>query len=305
MQPTLFVIAGPTAVGKTALSVQLAKLFNAEIISADSRQFFKELSIGTAKPTLQEMQGVKHHFIDSHSILQEVNVTDYEKAVIALLDNLFKTHKIVILTGGSGLYIDAICNGFDDDLPEGNANIRAELEQVLQKYGIGLLQEKLKQLDPIFYNEIDLHNKKRLFRAIEVCMLAKQPYSKLRKGKQQTRKFNIIKIALNRPKEELNKRINQRVDEMVNVGLLQEVENLIPFKNKNALNTVGYKELFDYFEQKTTNEQAIEKIKVNTRRYAKRQIAWFERSADYTWFHPNQQKEIIQFLKAKTEFYFK
>ncbi|MBW6482405.1 MAG: tRNA (adenosine(37)-N6)-dimethylallyltransferase MiaA [Vicingaceae bacterium] len=299
MQATLLVIAGPTAVGKTLLSIQLAQHFNTEIISADSRQFYKELSIGTTKPSIEEMQGVKHHFVDSHSIHQDFNVNEYEQEVIPLLNELFQTHPIVILTGGSGLYLDAICNGFDADLPEGNPEIREELNQIYQKYGIGLLQEKLKQLDLDFYNEIDLHNTKRVIRAIEVCILAKQPYSKLRKGKQQLRNFNVIKIALNRPKEALNKRINQRVDEMMEMGLLAEVESVLPFKNKNALNTVGYKELFDYLEKQTTLEQAIEKIKVNSRRYAKRQIAWFKRSADYKWFHPNQQTEIIEFIEKK------
>ena len=298
MQPTLIVIAGPTAVGKTALSIELAQHFNTEIISADSRQFYKEISIGTAKPSPKEMRGVKHHFINSHSIQQEFNVNDFEKEVIPLLDELFKTHKFVILTGGSGLYIDAVCDGFDDDLPEGNAAIRKELEQLHNKYGIALLQEKLKQLDPIFYNEIDLKNTTRLFRAIEVCMLTQQPYSALRKGKKQTRNFNTIKIALNRPKNELNERINKRVDEMMQLGLLSEAENIFPFKENNALNTVGYKELFDYFKNNISLENAVEKIKVNTRRYAKRQVAWFKRSGDYTWFHPNQQAEIIEFATS-------
>lgn len=297
MQPTLIVIAGATAVGKTALSIKLAQYFNTEIISADSRQFYKEISIGTAKPLLEEMQGVKHHFINSHSIQQEFNVNDFEKQVIPLLDELFKNHNFVILTGGSGLYIDAICDGFDDDLPEANAAIRKELEQLHNKYGIALLQEKLKQLDPVFYNEIDLQNTTRLFRAIEVCMLTQQPYSTLRKGKKQTRNFNSIKIALNRPKNELNERINKRVDEMIQLGLLTEAKKMLPFKEKNALNTVGYKELFDYFENNTNLENAVEKIKVNTRRYAKRQVAWFERSTDYKWFHPNQFNSIIEFIE--------
>ena len=298
MQATLLVIAGPTAVGKTSLSIQLAQHFNTEIISADSRQFYKELSIGTAKPSVEEMQEVKHHFVDSHSIHQDFNVNDYEHEVIPLLDNLFQTHPIVILTGGSGLYLDAICNGFDADLPEGNVEIRAELNQIYQKYGIGLLQEKLKQLDPDFYHEIDLHNVKRVIRAIEVCVLAKQPYSILRKGKKQTRNFRIIKIALNRPKVELNERINKRVEIMMEQGLLQEAESVYSFKEKNALNTVGYKELFDYIEHKTTLEIAVEKIKVNTRRYAKRQIAWFERSEDYKWFHPNQYTDMIDYIET-------
>lgn len=301
MQPTLLVIAGPTAVGKTALSIQLAQHFKTEIISADSRQFYKEISIGTAKPSLAEMQGIKHHFIHSHSINNEINVNNYEIEVISLLNDLFKTHKIVILTGGSGLYIDAVCDGFDDNLPEANSIIRAELEQLHQKYGIGILQEKLNQLDPVFYSEIDLQNTKRLIRAIEVCMLSKQPYSTLRKGKKQLRNFKVIKIALNLPKDELNQRINKRVDGMIKTGLLEEAKAMLPFKTKNALNTVGYKELFGYFENKLTIEQAIEKIKVNTRRYAKRQIAWFDRAADYTWFNPNQKKEIVAFINKTIE----
>ena len=296
----LVVIAGPTAVGKTALAVELAQHFKTAIISADSRQFYKEIAIGTAKPTPEEMQGVKHYFIDSHSIHDEINVNDYEHQVLQLLNQLFKDTDVVILTGGSGLYIDAVCDGFDDDLPEGNKQLRKELEALKDKYGIVLLQEKLKQLDEDFYNEIDLANTKRLFRAIEVCMLSKQKYSSLRKGKKNPRAFNTIKIALNRPKEVLNERINQRVDIMMQEGLLEEAKKVHPYKDKVALKTVGYRELFAYFEEETTLAAAIEKIKTNTRRYAKRQIAWFKRNDnDYHWFQPEQQAEIIQMIEER------
>ncbi len=297
--PALVVITGPTAVGKTNLCIELAQHFNCEIISADSRQFFKELSIGTAKPSEEEMHGIVHHFINSHSIQENYNVTDFEQDTLKLLKNLFKQKPIVILTGGSGLYIDAICNGFDEDLPKGDEEIRNQLELLYNKYGIEILQEKLKQLDPDFYNEIDLSNVNRLYRAIEVCILSKQPYSKLRLGKKQNRLFKILKIALNRDKEELYNRINQRVDIMMQQGLLEEVKSVISYRNKNALKTVGYRELFDYFDGKCELEFAIEKIKVNTRRYAKKQLVWFNRTEEYNWFHPNQKNEIIEFIEKE------
>lgn len=298
MQPTLVVITGPTAVGKTDLCVELAKHFNTEIISADSRQFFKELSIGTAKPTIEEMQGVVHHFVNSHSISQTYNATNFEHDVLTLLNQLFKKYKLVILTGGSGLYIDAICNGFDDDIPEGNEQLRNELEKLFNKYGIEILQEKLKQLDPDFYNTIDLNNVKRLYRAIEVCTLSPKSYTSLRVGKTKKRPFNIIKIALNRDKVELYDRINQRVDMMMQHGLLEEAKQITPFKNHNALKTVGYTELFNYLDDKLTFDEAVEKIKVNTRRYAKKQLSWFNKSNDYTWFHPNDKEKIIQHIDS-------
>ncbi|MBI2279104.1 MAG: tRNA (adenosine(37)-N6)-dimethylallyltransferase MiaA [Bacteroidetes bacterium] len=298
MLPTLVVITGPTAVGKTALCVDLAKHFNTEIISADSRQFFKELSIGTAKPTPEEMQNVIHHFVDSHSISQTYNATNFEHDVLNLLNKLFKKHTIVILTGGSGLYIDAVCQGFDENIPEGNEQVRIELEQLYNKYGIKLLQEKLKQLDPKFYLEIDLNNLKRLYRAIEVCMISNDSYAELRQGIKKFRPFNIIKIALTRDKEELYNRINQRVDLMMQHGLLEEVKQVKEYKNHNALKTVGYTELFDYLDGKYTQLEAVEKIKVNTRRYAKKQLSWFNKSNDYTWFHPSEKENIISYINS-------
>lgn len=296
-QKTLVVITGPTAVGKTALCVRVAQHFNTSIISADSRQFYRELNIGTAKPTTQEMDGVLHHFVNSHSITENINANDFEKLALELLDSLFEKHNIIILTGGSGLYIDALCDGFDENIPEANATIREELEQLYQKHGISILQEKLKQLDPLFYEEIDLNNMKRLQRAIEVCMITHQPYSELRKGIKQERPFKILKIGLERDREELFSRINQRVDLMMQEGLFNEVKEVQKYCHHNALKTVGYSELFDVIDKKNDLKEAIEKIKVNTRRYAKRQLAWFHKHNDYHWFHPDNQESIITFIQ--------
>lgn len=298
MYPTLVVITGPTAVGKTKLCVEVAQHFSCDIISADSRQFFKELSIGTAKPTSDEMQNVIHHFVNSHSIISAYNVNDFEQDVLKLLPQLFKQNPLVILTGGSGLYIDSICDGFDDDLPQGDEIIRKQLEDLYNKYGIEILQEKLKQLDPSFYKEIDLSNLKRLYRAIEVCLLSGKTYSELRLGVKQKRQFNIIKIALNRDKEDLFNRINLRVDIMMQQGLLDEVKQVEKYRDTNALKTVGYRELFDFLDKKISLEEATEKIKVNTRRYAKKQIAWFNRNNDYKWFHPNDKELIISYIES-------
>ena len=296
MTPLLVVITGPTAVGKTQLCVQIAQHFNTEIISADSRQFYKELTIGTAKPTPQEMQNVKHHFVNFLSVQQDFNATDFEKEALVVLNKLFKNHKLVILTGGSGLFIDALCNGFDDDLPGADEQLRAALKTLFHKYGIEILQKKLYQLDPKFYNEIDLNNVNRIYRAIEVCMLTGKPYSELRKGNKQKRPFNVLKIALNRNRQELIERINLRVDLMLQDGLLTEVKGLLQHKDKNALKTVGYTELFDFLDGLSTLEEAITNIKVNTRRYAKRQINWFSKDTEYQWFHPNEINEIINLI---------
>lgn len=297
-KPTLVVITGPTAVGKTELCVKIAQHFNTEIISSDSRQFYKELAIGTAKPTVEEMNGIKHHFINSHSITEDFNVNDFEKDTLSILEELFKTHPFVILTGGSGLYIDILCDGFDEEVPGSDKTIRLEINQLYQKYGIEILQEKLKQLDSDFYKEIDLSNYKRLERAIEVCILTGKKYSEIRKGSKQERPFNILKIGLNRDRQELFDRINKRVDIMIQQGLLNEVKSVVDFKHKNALKTVGYTELFDYLEGKVTEEEAIEKIKVNSRKYAKRQIAWFNKNEKYKQFHPNEVEEIKKFISS-------
>ena len=242
------------------------------------------------------MKNISHHFVNSHSITETYNATNFEQDVLTLLNQLFEKYSLIILTGGSGLYIDAVCNGFDENIPEGNEQLRNELETLYNKYGIELLQEKLKQLDPDFYQEIDLNNIKRLYRAIEVCMISNSSYAELRQGIKKFRPFNIIKIALNRDKNELYSRINKRVDLMMQNGLLEEVKQVKKYRNRNALKTVGYTELFDYLDGKYTLAEAIEKIKVNTRRYAKKQLSWFNKSSDYMWFHPTEKEQMITFI---------
>jgi tRNA dimethylallyltransferase len=255
-KPTLVVITGPTAVGKTELCVNIAQHFNTEIISADSRQFYKELAIGTAKPSAEEMKDVRHHFIDSHSIVENYNVNKFEKDALAILEKLFEKHALVILTGGSGLYIDILCNGFDDQVPGSSPEIRKEINALHEKYGIEILQEKLKQLDPSFYAEVDLNNFNRLERAIEVCLISGKQYSKIRRGNKQKRPFNILKIGLNRDRKELFDRINLRVDRMLESGLEAEVKSVVNFKANNALKTVGYAEIFDFLAKKITLTEA-------------------------------------------------
>ncbi|MBK7181978.1 MAG: tRNA (adenosine(37)-N6)-dimethylallyltransferase MiaA [Bacteroidetes bacterium] len=293
----LFVIVGPTAVGKTALSIQLAKAFDTEIVSADSRQFFKEMSIGTAKPNATEMGTIKHHFIDSHSISEEYNVGKFETEAIQVLNTLFETKNYAILVGGSGLYIDAICNGLDE-LPEASEEIRQQLKLLYEEKGIMALQEQLKELDLNYYNQVDLNNPQRLMRALEVCLSTGKTYSEQRAGKTKARNFTTIKIGLTTSREELYNRINKRVDEMLQQGLLDEVKSLLPYQNKNALQTVGYKELFDYLENKTSLEQAVALIKQHTRNFAKRQLTWFKRDEQIQWFEPNEFEKIKQYITS-------
>jgi tRNA dimethylallyltransferase len=297
---SLIVIVGPTAIGKTALSIAIAKEFDCPVISADSRQFFKEMSIGTAKPTVQEMQNITHYFIDSHSITDDYNVGKFETDVIILLEKLFLKTNQVILVGGSGLYIDAVCKGFDN-LPEADIETRNKINSLLETKGIEGLQELLKELDPDYYNQVDLNNPQRLSRALEVCLTTGETYSALRKGKTNQRNFNIIKIGLKTSRDVLYSRINERVDDMMANGLLDEVKSLIPYKQLNALQTVGYKELFSYLEGETDLPRAIELIKQNTRRFAKRQITWFRRNEETSWFEPNESAKIITYIKEKLE----
>lgn len=296
MKNHLIVIAGPTAVGKTALAIQLAKHFNTEIISADSRQFYQELSIGTAKPTTEELDAVPHHFINNLSISEEYNVGKYEKEVLNLLDELFKEHQVVILCGGSGLFIDAVCNGMDD-LPESNREIR---EQVMEEYadkGLEWLQQEVKRLDPVYFNDADQQNPHRLVRALEVCLSTGKPYSSFRLGEKKKRDFHIVKILLDTDREKLYERINKRVDEMMQNGLLEEVRSVLQWKNANALNTVGYKELIAYLEGKSDLETSVNQIRQNSRRYAKRQLTWFRNDEDYTTFEPTDLEKIKAFLE--------
>lgn len=285
MNHQLIVIAGPTASGKTAAAIQLAQHYKTAILSADSRQFYREMSIGTAKPNVQELAAAKHYFIDSHSITEPFSVGDYEKQALALLNELFQTHDVVILVGGSGLYIKALCEGFDD-IPQADAAIREKLNQEFATNGITALQEELKTADPVFYNQADLNNPQRIIRALEVYRSTGQPFSSFRKATVNTRPFSILKIGLDMPREQLYHRINQRVDDMVQQGLVDEVRSLLPYRHLNALNTVGYSELFDYFDGKTDLDKAIDLIKQNTRHFAKRQLTWFRKDAAMHWLAP-------------------
>lgn len=297
MNKNLIVIVGPTAIGKTALAIRLAQYLDTEIISADSRQFYKEMSIGTAKPTKTELEAVKHHFIDSHSIEEQFNAGDFEKESIKLINELFKNHNDIIMVGGSGLFINAVCDGFDA-LPEASDEIREKWNKAFEENGLSYLQEKLQNVDPEYFKEVDINNPQRIIRALEVFESSGKTFSSLRTRNKKDRPFNIIKIGLNMDRSELYQRINERVDIMVQEGLVEEVKSLQKYKQLNALNTVGYSEIFEYLSQNTSLDDAIEKIKQNTRRFAKRQITWFKKSIDIEWFNPNQFDDIILYLNS-------
>lgn len=294
---TLIVVAGPTAVGKTAAAIQLAQHYNTVVLSADSRQFYKEMSIGTAKPDMDELAAVKHYFINSHSITDNFNVGDYEKQALQLLDELFRIHDVVILAGGSGLYVKAVCEGFDD-LPVAAEGLREKLNTELQEQGITYLQEKLKNADPEYYNQVDLNNPQRVIRALEVFETTGKSFSSYRQFNINKRPFNIIKLALTMQREQLYNRINHRVDLMIAQGLVDEVKSLLTYRHLNALNTVGYSELFDYFDGETDLDTAISLIKQNTRRFAKRQLTWFRRDNDIKWIDISNQEALPAMLKA-------
>lgn len=278
----LKVLEGPTAVGKTALAIEWALAADTEIVSADSRQFYQELNIGVARPSEQELATVPHHFIANKSIFNYYSVSHYEQEAMALLDTLFKTHDTVILAGGSGLYVNAICKGIDD-LPDPAPELRQKLKEQETQEGLASLQDLLKKLDPVFYETVDLQNPVRLRRALEVCITTGKPYSTLRTSSVKQRPFTIERYVLNRPKEELHERINLRVDIMMESGLLDEARQLYPHRALNALQTVGYRELFAYLDGQISLDQAITDIKTNTRRYAKRQLTWLRKQADAVW----------------------
>lgn len=295
-QKYLIIIAGPTAVGKTALAIQLAKYFNTEIISADSRQIFKELNIGVARPSMEELNEVKHHFIANKSIQEYFSAGEYERETIALLDDLFIKNNVVVLCGGTGFYINAVLNGFDD-IPEIDNHIRTDLNNSYKKNGIEFLQEQLKQLDEETYNTIDIKNTQRVIRALEICIGTGKKFSSLKSKKETKRNFIPIKVGLNISKEQLHFNINKRVDSMMQKGLLDEAKAVYDSRNHNALQTVGYKELFDFIDGKTTLNEAIELIKLHTRQYAKRQLTFFNKNNDYTWFSNNEIKNIITYIE--------
>ncbi|MEJ7779404.1 MAG: tRNA (adenosine(37)-N6)-dimethylallyltransferase MiaA [Daejeonella sp.] len=296
MSKTLIVIGGPTAIGKTTLAIQLAQHFHTEIISADSRQFYREMVIGTAKPSEEELKAAKHHFINSHSIHDNFNAGDYEKEAIQLIDGLFKTHDYLILAGGSGLFINAVVNGFDD-LPAASVEARAALNDVLKSKGLQHLQEMLKEADPVYYSEVDINNPRRIIRALEVYETTGKPFSVFRNNNARPRPFRIVKIGLNTDRSKLYENINSRVDKMIRDGLVEEAEALLAYRNSNSLNTVGYSELFDYFDGKYSLPEAVEMIKQNTRRFAKRQLTWFNKSDDIKWFEPDELDKILSYLK--------
>ncbi len=291
-QKTLIVIAGPTAVGKTSLSIDLAQHYHCPIISFDSRQFYREMSIGTAKPNAEELSQAEHHFINSHTIKERYTAGMYETEALAKLDELFQTHDICIAVGGSGLYINALCYGIDD-IPADD-KIRAELKDQWEREGLEVLQEEVLKVDPEFYHASDMKNPRRVMRALEVYKITGLPYSSFRNNKPKTRPFQSYWIGLNSDIQELYERINQRVDVMVDEGLIEEVEGLFPQRECKALKTVGYQELFDFFEGNIDQEKAIELIKRNSRHYAKRQITWFKKNQDVNWFTLDEKEKMLE-----------
>ena len=294
---TLICILGPTAIGKTSLSILLAKYFKTEIISCDSRQFYKEMTIGTAVPEQEELQDVPHHFIQNRSIIEEYNVGAFERDALMTLEKLFKKHDQLIMVGGSGLYIDAVLKGFDK-FPKVDQSIRKKLTERFEKEGIIPLQEELKELDIKSYNSIDLENPQRLIRALEICVGTNLPYSSFKGKTKEKRSFSTIKIGLHGERQKMYDRINLRVDLMIKKGLIEEATRLYPNKNLNALQTVGYKELFLLNDNVYTKEFAVEEIKKNTRRFAKRQLTWFRKDKEIIWFDfEEDSKKIIKMIE--------
>ncbi len=294
----LIVVNGPTAVGKTSLSIELAQYFKSPVLSFDSRQFYREMSIGTAKPTSEEQAAAQHYFINNLSIYDNYNVSQYEQEAITLLERLFLQHDVLIAVGGSGLYQRALCYGIDD-LPDPDPDLREELKSDFREKGLSCLCERLEKLDPEYYQIVDRKNPKRLLRALEVCLTTGKTYTSLRKNKVRSRSFSIIQLGIDMDRALLYDRINLRVDLMVKQGLLEEVKGLYPYRHLNALNTVGYKELFQHYDGKISLEQAIENIKTSSRRYAKRQLTWFRKDENIEWFEAGETTEIIKYIESK------
>jgi len=293
---TLIAIVGPTAIGKTALAIQLAQHFNTEILSADSRQFFKEMEIGTAKPSTKELTAATHHFINSHSVTQLFSTGDFEVEALEKLAQIFENNNLAILVGGSGLYVNALLNGLDE-MPEIDLAIREKLNKQFEIDGLSAIQQDLARLDPEYFAKVDQQNPQRMIRGLEVVLSTGRKLSSMLSATKKVRPFKVIKIGLNTDRKVLYDRINKRVDQMISDGLVDEVQSLEKFKELNALKTVGYSEIFDYLDDLTSLEEAISAIKQNTRRFAKRQLTWFRRDEEITWFEPNDDKSVINFIQ--------
>ena len=297
---TLIVITGPTAVGKTALCLDIAQHFGIPIINADSRQIYKELKIGTASPTSEQLQLVPHYFVGSLSLTDYYSASLFEQQVLEILSRQFREHDFALMTGGSMMYIDAVCDGIDD-IPTVDDQTRETLKQRLKEEGLEALVEQLKELDPEYYAIVDRQNPRRVVHGLEICLMTGKTYTSFRKREKKERPFRIVKIGLNRPREELYDRINQRVDQMMQQGLLEEAKALYPMRQMNALNTVGYKELFDYLDGRWPLEEAVERIKGNTRRYARKQLTWYKKDPQIRWFHPDEKEQIISYISQDYE----
>lgn len=294
---TLIVIVGPTGVGKTETCLRLAEYFHIPIINADSRQLFSEIPIGTAAPTQEQMARVKHYLVGTLGLDDYYSASKFEEDVLCLLDQLFAASPMALLAGGSMMYIDAVCNGIDD-IPTIDEHTRSNMKRRLAEEGLPALVDELKQLDPDHWAIVDKHNPRRVVHALEICHMTGKTYTSFRKSQKKERPFNIVKIGLNRPREELYERINRRVDQMMADGLLEEVRSVYPKRHLNALNTVGYKELFNYIDGIWTLDEAVERIKGNTRRYCRKQLTWLKRDADIRWFHPDNIEEIIKYIES-------
>ena len=297
---TLIVITGPTAVGKTALCLDIAQHFGIPIINADSRQIYKELKIGTASPTSEQLQLVPHYFVGSLSLTDYYSASLFEQQVLEILSRQFREHDFALMAGGSMMYIDAVCDGIDD-IPTVDDQTRETLKQRLKEEGLEALVEQLKELDPEYYAIVDRQNPRRVVHGLEICLMTGCTYTSFRKREKKERPFRIVKIGLNRPREELYDRINQRVDQMMQQGLLEEAKALYPMRQMNALNTVGYKELFDYLDGRWPLEEAVERIKGNTRRYARKQLTWYKKDPQIRWFHPDKKEQIISYISQDYE----
>lgn len=298
MMPTLIVLIGPTGVGKTELSLRIAEHFHTHIISSDSRQLYADLKIGTAAPTPEQLRRVPHHFVGTLQLTDYYSAAQYESEVLTVLDDLFKQHNVVLLTGGSMMYVDAICKGIDD-IPTVDEETRALMVQRYEKEGLEQMCAELKLLDPEYYKIVDLKNPKRVIHALEICYMTGKTYTSFRTQQKKERPFRIVKIGLTRDRAELYERINRRVDLMIEEGLVEEAKAVYPYRHLNSLNTVGYKEIFKYLDGEWELPFAIEKIKQNSRIYSRKQMTWFKRDKDILWFHPDREEEILAYLHSK------